>query len=525
MPAFARTNGREKTYDAIVVGSGITGGWAAKELSQAGLNVLILEAGPSLEPGEALDLIAWHPERRSQSANKQPVQSRHISYRFQNPDLFVNDQDHPYTTDPANPFIWIRGRQVGGRSLTWGAVTVRFSDYEFLAPDRDGIGAPWPLNYSDLERFYDRVERFVGVEGTREGLAQLPDGIFLPPPPFTAAEVKFKQTVQQSWKNRRVIGSRGIAESQGASPNVDDRWPRKSSLYGTLHAALSTGRATLRPNSIVSHLIVDKKIGAMKGVACVDRVTRETFEVFGRVIALCASTIESVRILLNSKSCQHPGGVGNSSGMLGRYLLDHMSINLFGKVPDAPDESTRSVGGAHGIYIPKFRNVDEKRNEFVRGYGMLGFIQRPRNQFLLSSLLEVLPNSRNRIEIDENKVDAWGIKTVRINFRYSANEHKMLEDAETTMQEMLATAGLSPLHREVSAAGLYVHELGGARMGTQPATSVLNRFNQCWDAKNVFVMDGSCFVTSGWQNPSLTMMALTVRACAHVVDELKRGNL
>jgi choline dehydrogenase-like flavoprotein len=525
MPALAGTNGRKKTYDAIVVGSGITGGWAAKELTQAGLDVLILEAGPNVEPSEALDLSTWHRERRLESAKKQPVQSRHISYWFQNPSLFVDDQDHPYTTDSTNPFIWIRGRQVGGRSLTWGAVTVRLSDYEFLAPDRDGIGAPWPLSYSELEPFYDEVERFIGVEGTREGLVQLPDGVFLPPPPLTNAEIGFKRTVEQSWKDRRVIGSRGVSESQGTLHNVDGRWPRKSSLYGTLHAALSTGRAALRPDSIVSHLIVDKNTGAPKGVACVDRVTRGAFEVFGRVIVLCASTIESIRILLNSKSCQHPGGVGNSSDLLGRYLLDHMSINLAGEVPGVPNEATRPVGGAHGIYIPKFRNVDETRNDFVRGYGMLGFVQRPQNQFLLSSLLEVLPDSRNRIEIDENKVDAWGIKTIRINFSYSANEHKMLEDAETTMREMLDVAGLSPRHREVSAAGLYVHELGGARMGTEPATSVLNCFNQCWDAKNLFVMDGSCFVTSGWQNPSLTMMALTVRACAHVVDEMKRGNL
>lgn len=526
MSVGSGTNGwKENVYDAIVVGSGITGGWAAKELTEAGLNVLILEAGPGIAPHEVSDLSTWTRERRLETAKKQPVQSRHISYWLQNPTLFVDDQDHPYTTDSSNPFVWIRGRQVGGRSLTWGAVTVRFSDHEFLAPERDGIGASWPLNYSELEPFYDAVERFIGIEGTYERLAQLPDGVFLPPPPLTKSEIRFKQTVEESWKDRKVIGSRGISESQGTLHNSDSRWPRKSSLYGTLHAALSTGRATLRPDSVVSHLLVDENTAAIKGVSCVDRVTREIFEVFGRVIVLCPSTIESLRIMLNSKSCQHPGGVGNSSGLLGCYLLDHMSVNLVGTVPGVKNGSTNPVGGAHGIYIPRFRNLHETRKDFVRGYGMLGFVQRPENQFLLSSLLEVLPDHRNRIEIDENKVDSWGIKTVRINFSYSANEYKMQEDAETTMREMLQVAGLTPTQREVSAPGCYVHELGGARMGKTPATSVLNRFNQCWDAKNLFVLDGSCFVTSGWQNPTLTMMALAVRACTYMVDELKRGNI
>jgi choline dehydrogenase-like flavoprotein len=526
MPTGFGTNGRtENAYDAIVVGSGITGGWAAKELTQAGLKVLILEAGPSIEPCEVSNLSTWTQERRAETAKKQPVQSRHISYWYQNPTLFVDDEDHPYTTDSSNPYVWIRGRQVGGRSLTWGAVTVRFSDYEFLAADRDGIGERWPLDYSELEPFYDAVEQFIGIEGTKERLEQLPDGAFLSPPPLTEPEIRFKRTVEESWKDRKVIGSRGVSESQGPSHGSDARWPRKSSLYSTLHAALSTGRATLRPDSIVSHLLVDKNTAAITGVACVDRVTRDTFEVFGRVVVLCASTIESIRIMLNSKSCQHPGGVGNSSGLLGCFLLDHMSVNLAGIVPGVDEGSTNPVGGAHGIYIPKFRNLHETRKDFVRGYGMLGFVQRPANQFLLSSLLEVLPDRRNRIEIDESKVDSWGIKTIRVNFSYSANEYKMQEDAENNMREMLEAAKLTPKFREVSPPGGYVHELGGARMGSTPSTSVLNRFNQCWDAKNLFVLDGSCFVTSGWQNPSLTMMALAVRACAYGIDELKRGNL
>lgn len=519
-------NGRkENAYDAVIVGSGITGGWAAKELAEAGLNILILEAGPSVEPHDVSDLSAWTQERRMETSKRQPIQSRHISYWLQNPALFVDDQDHPYTTDSANPFVWIRGRQVGGRSLTWGAVTVRFSDYEFLAPERDGIGAQWPLSYSDLEPFYDAVERFMVVEGGYDGLPQLPDGVYLPPPPLTPSEIQFKQAVEKSWNDRKVINSRGISDSKNGSNAGDSRWPRKSSLHGTLHSALATGRASLRPDTIVSHLITDRNSAAIKGVACIDRVTKSTFEVYGPVFVLCASTIESIRIMLNSRSSQHPGGVGNSSGLLGKFLLDHMALNLVGTVPVDDNGTTNPVGGAHGIYIPKFRNLDEKRKDFVRGYGLLGFVQRPSHHFLLSSLLEVLPDQQNRIEIDENRADSWGIKTPCIKFSYSANEYKMLEDAETTMQEMLNVAGLTVTQREISAPGCYVHELGGARMGTTPANSVLNPFNQCWDARNLFVVDGSCFVTSGWQNPSLTMMALTVRACSHLVEELKRGNL
>jgi len=522
----SETNERKKSiYDAIVIGSGITGGWAAKELTEAGLNVLVLEAGPKIEPHEISDLSKWTPEQRRETAKRQPIQSRHISYWFQNPSLFVDDQDHPYTHGPSNPFVWIRGRQVGGRSLTWGAVTLRLSDYEFLAPERDGIGEQWPLSYRELCPFYDTVERFLGIEGTCEGLSQLPDGVFLPAPRLTESEIRFKQTVENTWKDRKVINSRGVSESPGALPNGDSRWPRKSSLHGTLHAAFATGRATLRPDSIVAHLIVDNNTAGIKGVACVDRVTKATFEVFGNLIVLCASTIESLRIMLNSKSPQHPGGVGNSSGFLGSFMLDHLSINFAGEIPGVSNGTTYPVGGSHGVYIPRFRNLEKPEKDFVRGYGIFGLLQRPSNQFILSSLLEVLPDRRNRVEIDEDKVDSWGIKTVRINFAYSANEYKMQEDAEANMREMVETSGIPIMHRQVTAPGAYVHELGGARMGTKPATSVLNRFNQCWDAKNLFVLDGSCFVTAGWQNPSLTMMALAVRACGYMVDQLKRCDL
>jgi choline dehydrogenase-like flavoprotein len=518
-------------YDAIVIGSGLTGGWAAKELSGAGLQVLVLEAGPPSYPEELLEASQWNYERRREASRRQPIQAQHPVYWTENPKLFVDDIDHPYVSSGDQPFIWIRGRQVGGRSLTWGGVTLRFSDYEFRAAERDGFGPSWPLSYQDLAPFYDRVERFLGVQGSREGLANLPDGDFAPPPSLTDTEQRFKRDVERRWKDRKVVTCRGIPLEHGTSGEGDRTWPPKASLSKTLSSGLAIGRVKVLANSIVSHLLPDSTARRIKGVACVDRVTKKSFEVFGRVVVLCASTIESVRIMLNSKSTEYPAGVGNSSGCLGRYLLDHAACFLAGVVRDSEQLGRRPIGGAHGIVIPKFRMQSEKRS-FIRGYGIWGAMQRTGEKtcsgtatWCLNSILEVLPRQTNCVLIDENKVDAWGIKTVRIHMQYSENELRMRHDAEVCMQEMADAAHLDVTFRKTGLPGQYVHELGGARMGTTASTSVLNAFNQCWDAKNLFVVDGSCFVTSGWQNPTLTMMALAVRACEFMVYEMRRGNL
>jgi len=514
-------------YDALVIGSGLTGGWAAKELSEAGLEVLVLDAGPARLPTEIQAGRATDTEAKNRAAQQQPVQSRHNSYWSTNSDFFVNDVENPYTSSGREPFTWIRGRQLGGRSLTWGGVTLRFSDYEFRAAKTDSFGPCWPLQYDDLAPFYDKVERFLRVCGSRDGLSQLPDGKFEAAPRFTSAELAFSKSVQATWKTRSVVISRGQPLAHDERMNIS--WPPRVNLCNTLRVAIDTGRTHIRPNAIVSHLLVDSQTRRIKGAACIDRQSRTTFEVDGRVIVLCASTIESIRILLNSRCRQHPDGVGNSSGLLGRFLLDHMTVWIGGTLE--PEGGSEPVGGAHGIVIPKFRNVTEWDVGFLRGYGIWGAIGRTvpgnadRGVWFLNSLVEVLPRKENRVEIDERQVDAWGIRVPRIAFNYSDNEFKMRNDSLGCMKEMAATAGLQIEGAGRTLPGQYAHELGGARMGFTSSDSVLNSFNQCWDAENLFVVDGSCFATSGWQNPSLTMMALAARACGFIVDAVRTGRI
>jgi choline dehydrogenase-like flavoprotein len=497
--------------------------------------VLVVDAGPALDPAEVSQIEPRTSLRRREAALRQPVQSRTAAWWTHPPQLFVDDFDHPYTVVACSPFAWIRGRQVGGRSFAWGGVTLRFSDHEFGDPDRDGIGPCWPIRHADLAPFYEKVERFLRVSGAADGLSQLPDGVFLPPAPFTTAERAFKAIVQARWPDRRVINCRGISPDGGETAGSDARWATKSALHRLLPAALATGRVAVRADSVVSHLSVDPDTALVSGAVCLDQLTKDPFEVRARIVVLCASTIESVRLLLNSRSRQHPAGIGNSSGLLGLGLIDHLAVRVSGTLPAGRSSTSPApLGGPHAISIPRFRNLDKAdRRPFVRGYGIWGGLDRQtpldpssaEPPWLLTALLEVLPRDENRIEIDDGLRDAWGIKSVRLRLSYGENEWRMAEDADAALLEMAAAGGLTISQRSTSGPGAYVHELGGARMGSDPRTSVLSPFNQCWDAKNLFVVDGSSFPTAGWQNPTLTMMALSVRASAFIVEEARRGNL
>ncbi len=565
--------GKAPVYDAIVIGSGATGGWAAKELTEKGMTVLLLEAGRTLDPTRDFHEHTWPYELPYRHVvnqqwlfrERQPIQSKCYACNEYSHHFFVDDIENPYTTPEDKPFDWIRCRILGGRTNVWGRQAYRLSDYELKAARRDGYGEDWPISYADLEPYYDKVEAFIGVSGSLEGLTQLPDGKFLPPMKMTCAELQLKRAVERQWKDRRVIIGRAAiltAPLHGRAPchycGHCDRgcstWSYFSSPGSTLPAALKTRRLTIRTNAVVSHILVDTTTAKAKGVAFIDRLTGKAGEVFGRVIVLCASTIESTRILLNSATRQHPAGLGNSSGVLGCYLMDHIyGISISGVVRGLEKFSSDGDDGrANGIYIPKFRNITERHPRFLRGYGIQAAAQRgmippmiksipgfglPLKEmireakglvpFWMSAFGEMLPRRENRVTLNRDKKDAWGIPVAHIECAHSDNEREMARDMLESLKEMAVAAGFEIVRENSRPAppGLAIHEVGTARMGDDPKTSVLNRWNQCWDVKNLFVTDGSCFVTSGCQNPTLTMMALTVRACDYLVEEYRRGNL
>ncbi|MCI0490151.1 MAG: GMC family oxidoreductase [Blastocatellia bacterium] len=562
----------QEIYDAIVVGSGATGGWAAKELTEKGMRVIVLEAGRELDPRKDFnehafpyDVRETMPERRKYMSERQKIQSRCYACNDYGNHFFVDDTENPYTTPDGKPFLWIRGRQVGGRTIMWGRQSYRLSDYEFKAASRDGYGEDWPISYKDLAPYYDRVEMFVGISGSIEKVPNLPDGKFLPPMNMTCGEWMLKKAVEKTWKDRRVMIGRSAILTQNHQGRARchycgncERGCSTSSYFSspgsTLPAAAKTGRLTLRSNAVASHIIVDTNTGKAKGVAFIDRVTKQAHEVFGRVVVLCASTIESARLMLNSESRQHPNGFANSSGILGHYLMDHaFSVSVGGVVPPAAKfPYNYDDGRANGIYIPKFRNIKERHPKFIRGYGIQGSVRRGMlpvhlqmipgfgsemkkliretegpPPFGMTAFGEMLPRKENRVTVNKDAKDAWGIPVAHIECTHSDNEREMARDEIETLREMAHEAGFEIRYQNTRLAppGLCIHEVGTARMGDDPKTSVLNKFNQSWDVKNLFVTDGACFTSQGCQNPTLTMMAITARACEYIIDEYKKGNL
>ena len=558
-----------ENYDAIVVGSGISGGWAAKELTERGLNVLLLERGRNVE--HVKDYVnagkgPWeYPHRGGRTYAMEeafPVLRRDYPLNEKNLQWWVDEQESPYTE--IKRFDWFRGYQVGGRSLLWGRQSYRLSDLDFEANVRDGVGIDWPIRYAELAPWYDHVERHAGISGSLEGLEQLPDGQFQPPMPLNCGEQIVAARARSLFDGRRRIIPGRVANLTQPRPGRAPCQYRNACWLGcpygayfstqssTLPAAMATNRLTLKPFSIVSEVLYDRDRKRATGVRVIDAVTEQWADYSARVVFLCASTLNSTWLLMRSATDVWPEGLGSSGGELGHNLMDHhFRVGAEGGL-DEPGLDRQYYYGQRptGFYIPRYRNLAGDRREYLRGFGYQGSASRTGWQRAIRELGiggdfkdamaqpgpwqigalafgEMLPNHDNRVMLDERRSDKWGLPVLAIDCEIGENEHAMRTDMMNDAAELLEASGVRnvrPYDREY-APGMGIHEMGTARMGNDPRTSVLNRWNQVWDAPNVFVTDGSGMVSSACVNPSLTYMALTARAADHAVSELQRRNL
>jgi len=553
---------KQNTYDAIVVGSGISGGWAAKELCEKGLKVLLLDRGRQVNHGEypTATMETWEFTHRlnltREDRKRNFVQSRHYSFREDNKHFYINDQENPY--EEVKRFDWIRGDIVGGRSLLWARACYRWSDLDFEANLRDGHGIDWPIRYKDIAPWYDYVESFIGVSGSRDGIGVVPDGVFQPPFEMNAVEKYFKQRIENHYADRYVIMGRTAnltrpvkGRGQCQARNLCHRGCPYGAYFSTnastIPAAFATGNLTVRPHSLVNTVLYDEQDQKATGVEIIDTQTNQVEEFYAKLIFLNASTVATAFILLNSTSPRFPNGLGNDSDQVGRNLMDHhKGISIVGRI-DGFEEDYYFGRRPAPVYIPRFRNVRSSHPDFLRGYHFGGSAYRPRQageailgadlknalsepgawHFGLYAFGECLPYADNRVTLNKDRKDKWGRPLVAVDCEFRDNEKKMHEDMKQTGAEMLEAAGFKNISvsAKISFPGNANHEMGIARMGNDPKTSVLNRCNQMHDVKNVFITDGSCMTSGSCVNPSLTYMALTARACDYAVSELKKGNL
>lgn len=557
----------DNTYDAIVVGSGISGGWAAKELTEKGLKVLMLERGRNIE--HVKDYVNTNKElweyphrglRTQQMIKDYPVLKRDYPLNETNLEFWVKDKESPYVE--TKRFDWFRGYHVGGRSLMWGRQSYRLADIDFEANAKDGIAVDWPIRYKDLEKWYHYVEGFAGISGSQENIPHLPNGNFLPPMDLNCVEKDVAARLKDHYKGQRhLIIGRVANLTAPLQSRVGCQYRNKcwsgcpfggyfSTQSSTLPAAMKTGNLTLRPFSIVKEIIYDKDTKKAKGVRILDAETNQTYDYFAKIVFLNASTLNSTWVLKNSATDIWPDGLGSSSGELGHNLMDHhFRVGASGKA-EGYDDKYYYGKRPNGIYIPRFRNLNGEKRDYIRGFGYQGGASRDGwgrdiaemsiggdfkdalgepgdwNMGILG-FGEMLPYHENKITIDKDKKDKWGLPVLNIDCEIKDNEKKMRVDMMQDAKEMLEVAGIKNVktYDNEYFPGMGIHEMGTARMGRDPKTSVLNGNNQVWDAKNVFVTDGSCMTSAACQNPSLTYMALTARACDFAVSELKKGNL
>jgi choline dehydrogenase-like flavoprotein len=586
-PSAAKEVDLARTWDAIVIGSGAAGGMAAHVLTSHGLEVLLLEAGKQLDIEAELRSMEWpydHPRRGrspydrhalslSEYTIRKPPYARDTPYAHVHSypgasdylkNIVVDEKDHPYT---GTNYAWVRARCLGGKTNIWGRLALRFSDYDFKAASRDGYGDDWPLSYADIEPYYDKVDLYLGISGHPEGLPWLPDSRFQRPTRLNPAEVLLRESLKKSGRvltpyragvttdglqhnkyRSRCLG-RGACERKGGC----DIHAAFDSPTGLIYPAMDTGKLTLRTNAVVREITVDPDTGKARGVSFVDAETLQPYEAKGRVVVLGASTLESARILMLSKSRQHPNGIGNSSGHVGHNFCEHvMGPQIYGLVKQlvgAP--RTLDDGRPGSFYVPRFRNLGERHPKFIRGYGFQGgsgtqmyaenaphtpgFGSAYKKQvrdlagafISLGGFGEVLSRYENEVGLDSEVVDHWGVPVLRFQYRFGDNEKRMCEDMVQAGKEMFEEAGIEVVGSEETmlTEGWSIHELGTARMGSDPKRSVLNAFQQSHDVKNLFVVDGSSHVSAGCQNPTWTILALAWRSCDYLADQLKRGEL